>query len=101
MWQEWEPDPESEDEGSGAVLLWCNGWVVSKDALVLALFRLGFADNLGAAWRLVDDIDLRHTYVCTEDAAGDERTLYECLPSENTDPRAVTFATLAPVERAT
>lgn len=93
MWLEWEPDPEDPYAEASAPLLWCYGWTMAKDQLATALFRFGFADDLGAGWRLADDLDLRHTYICTEDGSGDERTFYECLPSESSDPRPVTFAT--------
>lgn len=79
-------------EGS-APALWCHGWAVSKDALAQDFFRLGFAQDLGAGWRLAERTTLRHTYVCTEGGSGDERTLFECTAA-GVDPRAVTFATL-------
>ncbi len=90
MWYEWEPDPEVEASGP-APTLWCDGWVVGKDALALAFFRFGFADDLGGGWRLAESHDLRHTYICTEEGQGDERTLFECDRS-GADPRPVTFA---------
>lgn len=97
MWQEWEPDPEAEMPEGPAPALWCHGWTVSKDALAQAFFRFGFADDLGAGWRLAERTDLRHTYVCTEDGSGDERTLFECS-AEGSDPRAVTFAIVREVD---
>jgi hypothetical protein len=98
MWNEWEPDPEAEMSEGPAPALWCDGWTTSKDALAVALFRFGFAPDMGAGWRLSEITELRHTYLCTEDSAGDERTLYECEPSEGNDPRAVTFAIIGEVD---
>lgn len=97
MWQEWEPDPEAEMPEGPAPALWCEGWTTSKDALVVAFFRFGFAADMGAAWRLLDVTDLRHTYVCTEEGEGDERTLYECL-SGGVDQRPVTFAIIGEID---
>lgn len=77
-WSEWEPDPESDDEGSGSALVWCWGWTADRSDLVVVLYRLGFADTMGDAYRMVDDVELRHVHLCTEDASGDERTLTVC-----------------------
>ena len=98
MWQEWEPDPEAELPEGVAPALWCHGWTVSKDALAQAFYRLGFAQDLGGAWKLTERTELRHTYVCTEDGEGDERTLYECEISDGIDPIAVTFAIIGEVD---
>lgn len=96
MWQEWEPDPELDSEGP-APALWCHGWSSSKDGLAQAFYRFGFASDLGEAWRMVEDTDLIHTYVCTEDGSGDERTFFECS-LDGSDPRPVTFATVRDID---
>jgi hypothetical protein len=97
MWHEWEPDPEAEMPEGPAPALWCNGWTTSKDALVVAFFRFGFAPDMGASWRLVERTELRHTYICTEDGEGDERTFFEC-GIDGGDPRPVTFAIIGEVD---
>jgi len=96
VWAEWEPDPELEAEGP-APALWCHGWAVEKDGLAQAFYRFGFAPDLGAGWRLAERTDLRHTYLCTEDGSGDERTFFECADA-GSDPHPVTFAMISDIE---
>lgn len=80
-----------------APVLWCRGWTISKDELAQAFYRLGFADSLAGGWQLAERSDLRHTYVCTEDGTGDERTFFECS-LDGSDPRPVTFATVRDID---
>lgn len=97
MWHEWEPDPEAEMPEGPVPVLWCRGWTTSKDALPQAFYRFGFADDLGGGWRLTERAELRHTYLCTEDGSGDERTLAEC-GDDGVDPCAATLVTIRQVD---